>query len=355
MDQMQAMTDTIVRLMEQGDLPWQKPWDGKTGHRFLQKPYNVASGYLYTRENLAYLTAISYKIQEGTRVADGRFCTFNQANSLGWCVKKGSHGHYIKQGFFATKDKDGNELPEEERHWVAIGTIVFHASQLCVGEPVRNAADETCTGAGGRAWLRPTEQPVPPPKAVKGYTHGERYEIAELMLEKSGAVIVCDQSDAALYRAGEDVIHLPPKEAFLDLDQFYATALHELGHWTGHPSRLNRLSVTERSSREDYAKEELRAEMASMYLSAELGLPFRAQDTAAYTQSWLKVLRNDKFEFARAAVDAQNISEYLLGMIPEHMRKREVVAEQKPVAEAERQTAAMRKARPRRKEPEQIR
>lgn len=96
--------------------------------------------------------------------------------------------------------------------------------------------------------------------------------------------------------------------------------MHELGHWTGHSSRLNR-DIQNPFGSPAYAKEELRAEMASTYLSADLGLPLNPISHAAYTQSWLKALKDDKMEFFKAANDAQKIANYLKGIVKERLQQ----------------------------------
>ena len=137
----------------------------------------------------------------------------------------------------------------------------------------------------------------------------------EQILGNSGAKISHDQADRAFYSRSQDSIHLPPKESFKEPAGYYGTALHELAHWTGHPSRLNRSTLNEsyRFGDTSYAKEELRAELASVFLAAERGIPHDPQQHAAYVGSWIKALKEDKNEIFRAAHDASAATEYLLG------------------------------------------
>ena len=135
------------------------------------------------------------------------------------------------------------------------------------------------------------------------------------MLKNSGAKIFNDQADQAFYRPSTDEIHLPKVEAFPEIADYYATALHELGHWTGHSSRLNRIGMgSTQFGSSTYAKEELRAELASTFLSADLGIPMNTQNHAAYIDSWLQALKNDKTEIFKAANDASKIARYLRTM-----------------------------------------
>jgi hypothetical protein len=138
----------------------------------------------------------------------------------------------------------------------------------------------------------------------------------ESILENSGAKIQHDQADRAFYSRSSDTIHLPPRDAFKDTAAYYGTALHELAHWSGHPSRLARATLNEsyRFGDPNYAKEELRAELASVFLAAECGIPHNPEQHAAYVGSWIKTLREDKNEIFRAAHDASAATDYLLSL-----------------------------------------
>jgi antirestriction protein ArdC len=141
-------------------------------------------------------------------------------------------------------------------------------------------------------------------------------ESAEQILNNSGARITHDQADRAFYSRASDSIHLPPREAFKDQAGYYGTALHELAHWTGHPSRLNRqtLNETYRFGDKNYAREELRAELASVFLAAERGIPHDPAQHASYVGSWISALKQDKNEIFRAAHDASAASDFLLAL-----------------------------------------
>lgn len=294
-DVYQEITDKIIEEMEKGQLPWQKSWDGKIGTAIAIRPQNAVTGEPYHKGNAMYLSTVGKKIDGGK---DPRFCTFAAAKEQGWYVRKGEHGFAIVRGFWADKDKNGLPLAKEDQHWTKTYSTVFHASQFYM--------------------IKDNEKvpiPVYEPKRV-GYTHEETIQMAEDILGKSQAKIFNDQADEAFYRPFTDDIHLPPREAFPKLEQYYSVALHELGHWTGHESRLNR-NIENGFGSVEYAKEELRAEMASVYLSMETGLPFDPTNHAAYTQSWLKTLKDDKNEFFKAAKDAEAIAEYVLDLARE--------------------------------------
>ena len=115
----------------------------------------------------------------------------------------------------------------------------------------------------------------------------------------------------AAYSVTSDIITMPTKEQFPNQESYYSTVLHELGHWTGHPSRMDRDFLNDKHGITEYAKEELRAEIASMMLSRELGLPHDTEQHAAYVQHWLQALKDDPMEIIYAAKDAQQITEYI--------------------------------------------
>lgn len=133
---------------------------------------------------------------------------------------------------------------------------------------------------------------------------------AEAVIAGSGVPVHHDQNDRAFYSPAKDEIHLPAQSAFKSQASYYETSLHELGHATGHQTRLNR-SFGPRGS-EGYAREELRAEIASYMLSRDLGVSFDPSNHASYVESWLKSLREDKNEIFRAAKDAETIKTWVM-------------------------------------------
>ena len=125
------------------------------------------------------------------------------------------------------------------------------------------------------------------------------------------------------------------KEAFKDAPGYHGTALHELAHWTGHPTRLNRATLNEsyRFGDINYAKEELRPELASVFLAAERGIPHDPAQHAAYVGSWVKALKEDKNEIFRAAHDASAATDFLLSLERERsLAEEELTASQDPSA-----------------------
>ncbi|MDE2905359.1 MAG: zincin-like metallopeptidase domain-containing protein [Acidobacteriota bacterium] len=158
----------------------------------------------------------------------------------------------------------------------------------------------------------------------------EGHERAEALMRASGVRIDHVAGDRAYYNLKDDRVVLPERSQFASQDAYTQTVLHELGHATGHPSRLNRPTLVDHGGfgSESYAREELRAEIAAMMTGEKLGVGHEPRHGTAYVGSWVKALENDPREIRAAAVDAQRISDWLL------TRERERAAEQeRPSAE----------------------
>lgn len=150
----------------------------------------------------------------------------------------------------------------------------------------------------------------------------ERHQRAENILSGSGASIFHDQPNRAYYNSRTDEIHLPTKEQFDTSDRYYATALHELGHWTGHSARLDR-DLANPFGSEAYAVEELKAECFSMLLGEELGIGHDPEQHAAYVGSWIRILENDPLEIFRATSDAEKMRGYVVGLEQQQEREQQ--------------------------------
>lgn len=290
----QEVTDSIVRMLENGVAPWQKSWE--PGANSLGFPMNPTSGRPYRGGNAIHLMATA--LRKGYE--DPRWMTYKQASEEGWQVQRGEKGTQIEfwEVKAETREKGSSQVPEggggqqreREHNTRLIHRVytVFNAKQI---EGI------------------PSHKP-------KEYSAFEAVHSGEQILKNSGAEIRHDQADRAFYSRSSDSIHLPPKEAFKDAPGYYGTALHELAHWTGHPSRLNRptLNDTYRFGDTNYAREELRAELASVFLAAERGIPHNPEQHAAYVGSWIAALKKDKNEIFRAAHDASAASDFLLAL-----------------------------------------
>lgn len=275
-DHRQEVTDDIIRLLEQGTAPWQRPWEtGRAG----QLPYNPTTNKPYRGGNvLALMIAGMHKGYD-----DPRWCTYRQGSEQGWQVRKGEKSSAVE---FWDIYPDKND-PEKNR-FVHRVYPVFNAAQI----------------DGIPSLLIEPRKPF------------EVIEAGQRILQESGADIR-HGGTRAFYRPSGDFIQLPEKENFIDAPAYYSTACHELGHWTGHEKRLNRETLMKSKGfdqhDESYAREELVAELASLYMSAETGLPHDPAQHAAYLDSWLGALKKDKNEIFRAASQASAATDYVLG------------------------------------------
>ena len=286
----ETFAETIIEELKNGTAPWQKPWKAGECTRSL----NPVTGTVYKGVNTVMLARHGY--------ADPRWMTMKQANDQEWRVKKGSKAQQVvfwqwtdrkavlDDAGQPVKDEKGEEKKENvqlERPRLHVFSV-FHVSQL-----------QTLDGQDLPAYE--------PPEL--GWDPIER---GEEILRDSGAAITHDQSDRAFYRIATDDIHLPPRENFPEAGNYYSTALHELSHWTGHESRMGREFGPHGS--EVYAKEELRAEIASWMINQELGLPHQPDQHVSYVDSWVSVLQKDPYEIMRACRDAEKIKEYVMNL-----------------------------------------
>lgn len=292
-DHYQEVTDRIIAALEAGTPPWRRPWDpDKAGGPAM--PRNAATGQRYRGINVLTLGMSALAFESG----DPRWATYKQAEDQGWQVRRGERG---TTGFFFKRlevheDKgDGADAGGDEDSVKRIPLLraftLFHASQI---EGIPDYVPPTVAEA---PWRTP--------------------EAAEIIRANSGAVIRIG-GERAFYSPMTDHIQIPPPSAFGTAEGYCGTLIHELGHWTGAPARLNR-DLRNRFGSPDYAREELRAEIGQMMVCAELGIAdCDFSNNAAYVASWLDRLRSDRKEIFRAAADAQRIADYLLGFHPDY-------------------------------------
>jgi antirestriction protein ArdC len=309
-DYRQEVTNDIIRLLEQGVAPWQKPW--QPGAVSLGMPMNPPTNKAYRGGNALHLMATG--LRKG--YADPRWMTYRQASERGWQVRQGEKGTQIE--FWEVKasaDRTRPHRPDDRDE----GRTTTD-----------DAADRDKTRLLHRVYtvFNAKQMDGIPPYAPKQHSPFEIVQAGEQIVQGSGAQVIHDQADRAFYDRAQDRIHLPPKEAFRDAASYYGTVLHELAHLSGHPSRLNRSTLTEsyRFGDINYAKEELRAELASVFMAAERGIPHNPEQHAAYVGAWIRALQQDKHEIFRAAHDASAITDYLLGLEREHSLNSERLA-----------------------------
>ena len=294
----EEFAEKIIGHLKEGTAPWQRPWHpGKTA----MAPHNPASGTVYRGMNRVHLALSGYD--------DPRWMTLRQANDNGLSILPGSKATPVVY-FQFTKEQDRigedgkpvlGEDGKPQKKTVELDKPLVRFAHVFNAEQIDG---------------------MPPLQLTDKAFEWEPIEKAENILSASGANINHDQSNRAFYRYATDSIHLPPRENFEEPGLYYGTALHELGHWTRHSTRLDRENGPFGS--EMYAREELRAEIASWMLGQDIGLPHDPGQHAAYVASWIKALEDDPYEIVRACRDAEQIKEYVLGL----ERQKEVAVEQ---------------------------
>ena len=303
MDNKKALFEQVAeRLIEQlaaGTSPFQKPWSDKPELAFLF-PYNPTTGKNYKGINTLWLS------MQG--MPDPRWLTFKQAESKGWTINKGSKGTVIN--FVKTHDLK-NVLDEKNRPILdssgkPIKTIIPLHKPVITFAWVFNA--EQVSG------IPALNIEIEEKQVSQKWSNIER---AENIALNSGAKIKHGGNEA-YYRPGRDYIQMPERSQFDSASKYYSTLLHELGHWTGHKDRLDRTLINKFGT-EEYAREELRAEISSLITGSELNIGHDFSQHAAYVESWIKVLKQDPFEIHRASSQAQQISDYLIAF--EHKRE----------------------------------
>jgi antirestriction protein ArdC len=288
------VTERIIELLEQGTVPWRNPYTAKVGF-----PRNFDTGKAYRGINVFLLASMRY--------ASPWWVTFKQAQALGGHVRKGEKGAMvIKYGTFQPKDDDGQEQERDdengsrERGYLKAYTV-FHASQV---EGIEFPEPET------------------PPQT----TEAQRIESAEAIVQgmPHRPTLNIGRKAVACYSPRTDTVEMPKPEHFTSMNEYYLALFHELTHSTGHQSRLARKTLLENKGmlggdKRTYSQEELVAEMGAAYLSAHAGLPGDDhENSAAYLQEWLKVLKvkeNRKW-IVQAASQAQKASDYVLEVPP---------------------------------------
>jgi antirestriction protein ArdC len=288
-DHYQEVTDRIIAALEAGTPPWRRSWDpDKSGGPAM--PCNAATGQRYRGINVLTLGMSTLAFSS----ADPRWATYKQAEDRGWQVRKGERGttgYFFKRLELRDDTKPEGEEDAVKRIPLLRAFSLFHASQI----------------DGIPEYVPPTIEEAP----------WRAPEAAEIILANSGALIRVG-GERAFYSPTTDHIQMPPEAAFLTASGYCGTLIHEMSHWTGAPSRLDR-DLRSRFGSHDYAREELRAEIGQMMVCAELGIAdCDFSNNAAYIASWLEKLRSDRKEIFRAAADAQRIADYLLAFHPDY-------------------------------------
>lgn len=276
------VTASIVAELEAGRFPWAQPWDGAKAGPGL--PRNAATSRPYSGVNILILW--------GAVIARGHasqgWLTFRQALGAGGCVRRGEQGVTV---CYADRFTPDAEKAKAEREGVEPGSIPFLKRFTLFNVDQCDGLPEALTAT-----------PIPLPDR-------EIIPAAEALIAATRADFRIGGAKA-FYSPGGDFVQVPPQPAFANQIDYYRTATHELGHWTGHASRLGR-DLTKPFGSPDYAREELVAELTAAYVCASLSIVPTVRH-ADYLGSWLDVLRADNRAIFRAASQASKAADYLL-------------------------------------------
>lgn len=274
----QMVADRIINELENGVIPWQKPWTGgRCGayNRISRKPYSLINQFMLKHP--------------------GEYATFNQWKAFGGKIRKGEKSEFVvfwKIVNVETANADGTK--EVKQVPMLRYYNVFHVSQVDGVEPLDEPFDEV--------------EPV-----------AEADQIIIDYVTREQLTFVEEITDEAYYSPSRDLVHIPTKEQYTNIAEYYGTAFHELTHSTGHTKRLNRLTTGVKAAfgGEEYSKEELVAEIGSANLLNLLGIETSKsfQNSTAYIKSWLKVLRGDSKIIISAASKAEKAVNYILGTV----------------------------------------
>jgi len=295
------ISQEIILALEEGTAPWIKPWSGSAIRD--NAPFNPITGKQYEGINFINLT-----LQSMTMDGDPRWMTFKQAQSIDAHVKKGEKGTAIQYWKFTKQidkiDEDGNKVLDKNGEPIK-ETIRLENPQVFYATVFNGSQIDG---------LKPLKEDLGIKEII---TEFKPIEAAENILNNSKANITHIAGTRAFYSPSKDKIQLPLKEQFNSEMDYYSTALHELGHWTGHENRLNR-DMHHPFGSIGYAKEELRAEISSYMLSSKIGIDFDPSQHHSYIESWVSILEDKPSEIFKACSDASKIVGFVTKLQEEH-------------------------------------
>ena len=293
----ERVTERVSELLQQGVVPWQKPWHAKVG-----APRNGVSGRYYRGLNVFMLSHAGYE--------SPWWFSPKQVSDLGGHIMRGekvSWVHFWKQ--WLPKGDAADTPLDVEADEVEIST---RRRPVLICRAYRVVNCDQCAGPGidkFRAKHPPAEGPVNNDNDAIAACD----EIVSNMPQRPG---IRYGGDRAFYRPWSDQVHVPRRNTFTSSEAFYSVVFHELTHSTGHEDRLNRKTLTDGTpfGSATYSREELVAEMGAAFLCAMAGIDDPTiQNSAAYIKGWLKFIKSDPKALIIAGAQAQKASDFILG------------------------------------------
>lgn len=282
------LIDMYVKSLEEGEIPWEKMW--KTS-----LPENAVTGKKYKGINNLLLSYIASK----RCYQDNRWCTYLQMKKNNWKFIKEAKGHGVSVEYWVMKNKQDNKIYTFEQYQ----TIIDNNPELTKNFYMKALTYTVFNGDLIDGLVKDKKEPV---REIISNDYVKNI-IANL------GVGYIEKGYEAYYLPINDQVVLPPANCFQTTNSYYATQLHELAHATGHESRLNR-NIQNSFGTEEYAKEELRAEISSSFLMQKFNLEEderHLNNHKSYVKNWLEILKNNPKELFEAINDANKITDYL--------------------------------------------
>ena len=292
----QMLIDKYIEALERDEIPFEYGWYS------YDTPQNAITGREYSGVNAMLLSYVAYDMQ----LEGNRWCTFNQiADKDGkyhpnekWHLKKGSQSIPVEYWYvYNITEKKKYSIQEYNK---AIKEGNYTDADFIWRVKTFNVFHESCI------------EGIQPPEKYRPEVQIDRLDVIDKLIVNLN-VKYEEKGDKAYYSPILDKVVIPPYNHFKSEYDYCSTQLHELCHATGHNSRLNR-NISNEFGSEEYAREEMRAEISSSMLSAELGIPVSEVNTEnhlSYVQSWIAVLKSDPNELFRAIKDADEIIDYV--------------------------------------------
>lgn len=294
-------TNTIITHLEGNLEGWRRPWFNiEADDGLARNPSRQDTPYKGVNQLILSMTMMS----PNNDFLRNQWLTYKQSGQLGGQVRKGSKSipvtwystkYLTKDGKYVGKDR-AKAMSREEKAAIGLQTVpmlkVYNVFNVAQVEGLDPSFYE-------------------PPKEVKHLTEWEKDDRAEALIKATGAKVVEMAGNKAFYRPSSDTIHMPLRGQFNGAAEWYGTTLHELGHWTGAETRLNR-DMGKPFGSNEYAREELTAELTSAFVCAHLGYSKLTTNNANYLKSWLGALKEDNKAIFKAAAAAQRASDFIL-------------------------------------------
>lgn len=289
----ETVTNTIIDLLETHQLHWDRPWVLVDSEN--RPARNPLTDHQYSGINQFILSAVMLK----KTYPKNTWGTYKQIQKAGGHVRKNEKSVSIIFYKSSYRYKDGRHVSPEIVNQLSLADMRAMGIESVPVLKTFNVFNVSQTEGLAEEFYKVNKAPE--------LFDWEKDEKAEDLITSTNAVIDYKKQSKAFYNPREDKITLPIRDQFKSAEGFYETILHELGHWTGHKSRLNR--EFGKFGSQEYAFEELIAELSAAFMCVSLGFSKNISNNAAYLKHWLSILRQDNKAIFKAAASAQKASD----------------------------------------------